>query len=200
MHTQFRNKNVDGKNVIKYFGCCSFKPARGAKQISLASKNKWVENWYRYWFYHTIPLVEERDESRKIVKRYPLAVKMSKNIFYCKPKFSSSKSSRTCEKVYKLAASMQSAHNFCEEYIAARIWPLKKGWSFVHFHGKTVKGKVYLFPDNEAFHPKKYTRDKDFVSAVEIKAIGILGNFLKKEKDLMDKILGKDYKRLNTIF
>jgi hypothetical protein len=40
MHTQFRNKNADGKNVIKYFGCCSFKPARGAKQISLASKNK----------------------------------------------------------------------------------------------------------------------------------------------------------------
>jgi hypothetical protein len=35
MHTQFRNKMVDG---IKYFGCCSFKPARGAKQISPASK------------------------------------------------------------------------------------------------------------------------------------------------------------------
>ena len=40
MHTQFRNKIVDGKTVIKYFGCCSFKPARGAKQISPASKNK----------------------------------------------------------------------------------------------------------------------------------------------------------------
>jgi hypothetical protein len=32
------------------------------------------------------------------------------------------------------------------------------------------------------------------VSAVEAKAIEILGKFLKKEKDLMDKILGKDYK------
>ena len=58
MPTQFRNKNVDGKTIIKYFGCCSFKPARGAKQISSASKNKWVENWYRYWFYHTVPMVE----------------------------------------------------------------------------------------------------------------------------------------------
>jgi hypothetical protein len=35
---------VDGKSVIKYRGCCSFKQARGAKQIALASKNKWVEN------------------------------------------------------------------------------------------------------------------------------------------------------------
>jgi len=48
MHTQFRSKNVDVKTIIKYFGCCSFKPARSAKQISPASKNKWVENWYRY--------------------------------------------------------------------------------------------------------------------------------------------------------
>ena len=50
MHTQFRNKMVEGKNIIKYFGCCSFKHARTTKQIAPASKNKWVENWYRYWF------------------------------------------------------------------------------------------------------------------------------------------------------
>ena len=47
MHTQFRNKMVEGKNIVKYFGCCCFKPARTAKQIAPASKNKWVENWYR---------------------------------------------------------------------------------------------------------------------------------------------------------
>jgi len=63
-----------------------------------------------------------------------------------------------------------------------------------------VKGKNYLFPDNEAFRPKKYSKDEDFVSAVEVKAVEILGKFLKKEKDLMDKILGKDYKRLNRDF
>jgi hypothetical protein len=119
---------------MKYFGCCSFKPARGAKQISPASKNKWAENWYHFWFYHSVPLVEERDDYRRIVKRYPLAAKMSKNAFVCKPKFPSSKSSRTCEKVYKIAASMQSARDLYEEYLAARIWPLKKGWSFIRFH------------------------------------------------------------------
>jgi len=68
MHTQFRKKTVDGKTIIKYFGCCSFKPTQGAKQISPASKNKWVENWYRYWFYHLVSLVEERDDTRKVGK------------------------------------------------------------------------------------------------------------------------------------
>jgi hypothetical protein len=32
--------------------------------------------------------------------------------------------------------------------------------------------------------------DEDFVSAVEVKAVAILGKFLKEEKDLMYKILG----------
>jgi hypothetical protein len=38
MHTQFWSKMVDGKSVIKYFGCCSFKQARGAKHIAPVSK------------------------------------------------------------------------------------------------------------------------------------------------------------------
>ena len=63
-----------------------------------------------------------------------------------------------------------------------------------------MRGKDYIYPDKEAFCPKKYTRDEDFVSAVEVKAVEILSKFLKKEKDLMDKTLGKDYKRLNRIF
>jgi hypothetical protein len=63
-----------------------------------------------------------------------------------------------------------------------------------------VRGKTCIFPDNEVFYPKKYTEDKEFVSAVEIKAVEILGKFLKKEKDLMDKILSSDYKRLNRVF
>jgi hypothetical protein len=125
---------------------------------------------------------------------------MSKNAFVCKPEFLSSKSLRTCEKVYKIAASMQSARDLCEEYIAARIWPLKKGWNFIYFHERTVRGKSYIFLDNESFHSKKYSKDAQFVSAVEIKAVEILDKFLKKEKDLMDKILGKDYKWLNKIF
>jgi len=40
-----------------------------------------------------------------------------------------------------------------------------------------VKGKNYLFPDNEAFRPKKYSKDEDFVSVVEVKQLKFLGSF-----------------------
>jgi hypothetical protein len=63
-----------------------------------------------------------------------------------------------------------------------------------------VRGKSYIFLDNESFRLKKYSEDAQFVSAVETKAVEILGKFLKKEKDLMGKILGKDYKWLNKFF
>jgi hypothetical protein len=147
-----------------------------------------------------VPMVEERDELRKIVKRYPLATKIGKNVFDRKPEFLDTKNLKICEKAYKLTVGLQSSRDLCEEYIAAQVWPLKKGWSFVCFHKKVVRGKDYLYPDKEAFRLKKYTKDEDFVSAVEVKVVEILGKFLKKEKDLMDKILGKDYKRVNRVF
>lgn len=124
MHTQFKHIEVDDKKVTKFFGCSSFKPVRGGLQISPAIKNKWNEDWVKYWFYHKVPLVEEKDRRGKLIKRYPLAAKMSKNSFDCKPSFENSKLSKTCEKAYTLTASIQGARDLCEEYIAARIWPL----------------------------------------------------------------------------
>jgi hypothetical protein len=66
---------VNGKSVIKYFGCYSFKQARDAKQIAPASKNKWVENWYIYWFYHKVPLVEEKNQANRVVKKISFGCK-----------------------------------------------------------------------------------------------------------------------------
>ena len=190
MHTQFRNKMVDGKKVIKYFGCSGFKPARTAKLIAPASKTKWNEDWYRYWFYHSVPLVEERDESRKMVKRHPLAAKMSKNDFECRPVFASTKNSKICGKAYKLCACLQGARDLCEEYIAARVWSLRKSWCFVHFHKKTVRG---IFPNKEDVRPVKFDFNEEFVAAVEKKEVAVPRKFLKKETDLLDKLKGKDY-------
>jgi hypothetical protein len=45
-----------------------------------------------------------------------------------------------------------------------------------------VRGKTYIFPDNEVFRPKKYTENKEFVSAVEIKAVEFFGKFFEERK------------------
>jgi len=80
------------------------------------------------------------------------------------------------------------------------VWPPRKVWSFVHFHKKTLRGKDYLYPDKEVVRPKNFSTNEDFAFSIEVKAIVILGKILKKEKDLMDKILGVNYKRLNRVF
>jgi hypothetical protein len=35
----------------------------------------------KYWFYHKVSMVEERDNHGKMVKRYPMAAKMGKSVF-----------------------------------------------------------------------------------------------------------------------
>jgi hypothetical protein len=71
----------------------------------------------------------------------------------------SSKYSKICEKAYQLTASLQGARDLCEEYLAARIWPLNKGWDFVRLHKKTVRGKEYIFLDKEFVRPVKFDSD-----------------------------------------
>ena len=71
-----------------------------------------------------------------------------------------------------MAASMQSARDF----IAARIWPLEKGWGFVHFFEKVVKGKTYLFPYNEAFCPKSIPETKILSPLLKLRPLKFLAS------------------------
>ena len=153
-------------------------------------KNKWSEDWYKYWFYYSVSLVEERDGSKKLLKRYPLASKMGENAFECKPTLGSSKNSKIYERAYKMNTSLQGARDLYEEYLAARVRPHKKGWDFVHFHKKTVRG---IFPNKEDVRPVKFDFNEEFVAAVEKKEVAVPRKFLKKETDLLDKLKGKDY-------
>ena len=104
--------------VINYFSCCSFKACRKAKQIAPATKNKWHDGWLKYWFYHKVHLVEEKNQSDEMVKRYPLAEKMGKSAFECKPTFEDTRVSKTVEKAYKLGASLYCGRDLVEEYVA----------------------------------------------------------------------------------
>jgi hypothetical protein len=68
------------------------------------------------------------------VKRYPMAGKMGKSAFECKPVIEGTQNTKTIEKGYKLVASLQGTRDLCDEYIAARIWPLRNGWNACCFH------------------------------------------------------------------
>lgn len=81
-----------------------------------------------------------------------MAARMGKNSFECALDLGSSMiSKKNCEKVYKLTALLQGARDLCEEYIAARVWPLRKEWSFWRFHEKDVGKKKYKYPDFDIF-------------------------------------------------
>jgi hypothetical protein len=127
-------------------------------------------------------MVEERNESRKIVKRYPLDAKIGKNVFDCKPEFLSTKNSKICEKAYKLIANLQSTRDLCKEYIAARVWPLKKGWSFIHFHKKAVRGRIIFILTKKLFARRSIQEMKFLFLLLKLSQIRFWANFSRKRK------------------
>jgi hypothetical protein len=52
--------------------------AANANEISSSSNNKLHNDWFKYWFYHEVSSVDEKDHNDKNVKRCSLRVKMGK--------------------------------------------------------------------------------------------------------------------------
>lgn len=145
-------------------------------------------------------MVEEKNRSGEMVKRYPLVAKMGKSAFECKPTFEDTGVSKTVEKAYKLGASLQCGRDLVEEYVAPRIWPLRRGWAPLHYHVKKIKSKQYKYLDFEVVWPRQFKSDEEYVAAVEPKACEIVGKFITKEKNLIIEILGIDYSQFNLVF
>jgi hypothetical protein len=64
-----------------------------------------------------VPMVEERDQSGEMVKRYPLAARMGNNAFEYKPTFVESMVLKFFQKAYKTVAPLQSGQDLVEEYL-----------------------------------------------------------------------------------
>jgi hypothetical protein len=71
-------------------------------------------------------MVEEMNISGAIEQRNPLPIMMEKRVFECKPSIEDTRICKTMVKAYKLCASLQSARDLVEEYVACCIWPLRR--------------------------------------------------------------------------
>ena len=108
-------------------------------------------------------MIEEKNINGAIEQWYPLVVKMEKRVFECKPSLEDTRISKIMVKAYKLYASLQSARDLVEEYIACSIWPLHCSLRPCRFFDRRVNSKQYKFLDFEVKSPKSVNLTKNFL-------------------------------------
>jgi hypothetical protein len=107
-------------------------------------------------------MAEEKNISGAIEQRYPLAIMLEKRVFECKPSLEDTRICKIVVKAYKLCASLQSARDLVEEYVACSIWPLCRSRRPCKFFNRSVNYKQYKFLDFEVKVPRSLNLMRKF--------------------------------------
>jgi len=156
-------------------------------ELSYCQKNKWEDDWEQYWFYAKIgfPSAESSGEIS-----YPLAAKIEEFKHVTKADFRrTAPGYKGCYSAFASAARVVSGRDLIEEYLAAKVWPLTRGWLPGSFSKVRVAGlKDRLpFPVFGLKKPEDVSDDM-IVEEIEQEAIAIAGPYLTKERDSFEAV------------
>ena len=185
--------------------CCTFVLQKNNKKANLerielspSQKNKWEDDWTKYWFYAKIGFSRPKEPSEVY---YPLASGVEMFEHTCQPGFSRhSPEFKSCLRAFVTASRVCGGRDLVEEFVVARIWPLTPGWySFgfqkVKFDSLSVEIDCFVL----GLKKPNGVSDHSFVSEVERDARNLLGPWNRKEHAAFLKIC-KHGKRVNRCF
>lgn len=168
-------------------GCCSFVASHENKkkkieriELLFSQKNKWEEDWPRYWFYVKIGLPDPLTPEKAI---YPFACKVEDMKVVFVPDYDSKLVGfESCRDAFCLAMTMMSGQDVVEEALAANVMPLARGWVPLRMESKAFLGldKEIPYPRFDLQRPKDRS-DEILVAELEREAKNYLGPLSEKE-------------------
>ena len=113
--------------------CCTFVPWKNNKkaklqriELSTAHKNKWEDDWVRYWFYAKVKFLKPESPSEVY---YPLAADIELFEHTYQPGFNRlAPGFNSYVGAFTTASRACGGRDLVEEFVAAKIWPLSPGW------------------------------------------------------------------------
>ena len=134
-------------------------------------------------------------------KAHPLVSRMSDFAGITSPDSTLTEIAKKAVHVFMYAAAVLTLRDITEEYLAARVVPLRPGWrpKSVQFFGP--KGGSLGYPifglDKKEEFPGK--TDEEIVALVEAEATDVVGPYVMKEYEAVKRIFGAN-KRVNRVF
>jgi hypothetical protein len=101
---------------------------------------------------------------------------------------------------FKIIAEHIGTRDLVQEFLAFRVFPTMKEWTMLKLKGEKKKGELVRLPYHYKF--KKYFKVpcQEWLDTIEILSNEILGNYSKKEDQLMTAAFGtRPKRRLNRV-
>jgi hypothetical protein len=171
-HTKARE---DG--LHENFGCYNFAYHKDMKTLVVSYRTKWPTGWKTEWFYVKV------DEKKEKLVQSPLEL----NFGLTRPQCRMTPGSACPDAVgkFRVVSEHIETRDLVQEYLANRVFPTLKEWSMSKLKGKKKKNELVRLPYHLKF--KKHFKEpcQEWLDTIEVMCNEILGNYTKKEDQLM---------------
>ena len=174
------------------FGCYNFAYRKTTKFPVISYRSKWSAGWKSEWFY-----VKVDDDKEKLVQS-PLELIFGETRPHCNMTPEGPTQKALAE--FKIISEHISTRDLVQEFLAFRVFPTLKEWEMPKLEGEKKEGELVRLPYYYKF--KKYfkTPCQEWLDTIEIMCNEILGNYSKKEDQLMTAAFGtRPKRRLNRV-
>jgi hypothetical protein len=174
------------------FGCYNFAYRKDAKYPVISYRTKWPAGWKTEWFYVKV------DEKKEKLIQSPLSLIFGETRPQCDMNPDSPCQIAVSE--FRVIAEHIGTRDLVQEFLAFRVFPTLKEWDMPKLKGEKKKKELVRLPYYYKF--KKHFKEpcQEWLDTIEVMCNKILGNYSKKEDQLMTAAFGtRSKRRLNRV-
>jgi hypothetical protein len=174
------------------FGCYNFAYHKDMKTPVVSYSTKWPTGWKSEWFYVKI------DEKKEKLVQSPLELTFGLTRPQC-----NMTPGAPCPDVvgeFGVVSEHIGTRDLVQEYLANRVFPMLREWGMPKLEGEKKKNELVRLPYHFKF--KKHFKElcQEWLDTIEVICNEILGNYTKKEDQLMTAAFGaRPKQRLNRV-
>jgi hypothetical protein len=158
----------------------------------ISYRSKWPAGWKSEWFYVKV------DEDREKLVQSPLELIFGETRPRCRMTTKGPTWAALAE--FKIIAEHIGTRDLVQEFLAFRVFPTMKEWTMPKLKGEKKEGELVRLPYYYKF--KKYFKApcQEWLDTIEVMSNEILGNYSKKEDQLMTAAFStRPKRRLNRV-
>ena len=175
------------------FGCYNFAYRKTTKCPVISYRSKWPAGWKSEWFYVKV------DEDKEKLVQSPLELIFGETRPQCRIGDLKGPTWAALGE-FEIISEHIGTRDLVQEFLAFRVFPTLKEWEMPKLEGENKKGELVRLPYYFKF--KKFFKKpcKEWLDTVEVMCNEILGNYSKKEDQLMTAAFGaRPKRRLNRV-
>jgi hypothetical protein len=174
------------------FGCYNFAYRKSTKFPVISYRSKWPAGWKSEWFYIKV------DEEKEKLVQSPLELIFGETRPQCSMTLGSPSQIALAE--FRVIAEHIGTRDLVQEFLAFRVFPTLKEWDMPKLKGEKKKGELIRLPSHYKFKKHFKVPCQEWLDTIEVMCNEIIGNYSKKEDQLMTAAFGtRPKRRLNRV-